>query len=133
MFEYLNDILFDKKKDKLSNVDSEQDYNIYMINRWVSMYSPDTCNIINSTVNWLYPIFESKTDHYNFLVRLLPTYRRKYIPYIKKAKEDSNKQETDEIDIKLLCKNLELSEKEVKYLLEQNNNNERKYRSTCTN
>jgi hypothetical protein len=132
MFPYLNDILFDKKGDKLSNVDNEQEYNIYMINRWVSMYTPDVCNVVNSTVNWLYPIFERKADHYSFLLNLLPKCRRKFIPYIKKARESDNKRDPEEIDIKLLCKNLELSEREVKYLLEQKQYNECKYRSNSS-
>ena len=119
MFNHLNDILFNKTGDNLSNVDHEADYNMYMINRWISMYSADTCNVINSTVNWLHPIFETKQQHYNFLSKILPTYKRKYINYIKKSKHEET--EEDET-IGLLAKNLELSKKEVKYLLEQQKN-----------
>lgn len=122
MFNFLNDILFEKKGDKLSNVDGEQDYSPYMINRWLSMYTPEICNVINSTVNWLYPVFEQKTDHYNFLLKLLPQCNRRYIPYIKRVKEprDNNTSTGEDDYIKLLSRNLELSEREVKYLIEQN-------------
>ena len=119
MFNHLNDILFDKTGNNLSNVDHESDYNMYMINRWISMYSADTCNVINSTVNWLHPIFETKQQHYTFLSKILPVYRKKFIQYIKKNKEQDNN--SDDEHINLLSKNLELSKKEVKYLLEQQN------------
>ena len=123
MFTFLNDILFDKKGDKLSNIDGEQDYSPYMINRWISMYTPEICNVINSTVNWLHPVFDRKVDHYNFLIKLLPRCNRKFIPYIKRAKEpktSTGNDTTDDYDVKILCRNLELSEREVKYLIEQN-------------
>ena len=60
MFNYLNDILFNKKGNELSNVDDEQNYNMFMINRWISMYSPDVCNDENSTVNWLHSFLKCK-------------------------------------------------------------------------
>ena len=119
MFKHLNDILFDKQGDRLSNVDSEEDYSMFMINRWISMYSSDTCSVINSTVNWLHPIFETKQQHYRFLSKILPTYRKKFIQYIKKNKYEEDTAE-DEL-INLLARNLELSKKEVKYLIEQQN------------
>lgn len=119
MFNYLNDILFNKKGNELSNVDDEQNYNMFMINRWISMYSPDVCNVVNSTVNWLHPVFETKQQHYQFLSKVLPTYRRKFIQYIKKSKNENDEEENS---ISLLSKNLELSEREVKYLLEQQKN-----------
>ena len=66
IFDYLNDILFTKEKN-LTNADDEYEYNPYMINRWISMYSPHMASIINNTSNWLYPTLGEKSDHYNFL------------------------------------------------------------------
>ena len=130
MFNHLNDIMFHKRGDQLNNVDHESDYNMFMINRWVSMYSPDTCHVINSTANWLHPVFETKQQHYNFLCKVLPTYRKKYINYIKKHKVDDKEKQEHE-DLELMSRAVELSQKEVKYLLQQRH--ERQHRSNNTN
>lgn len=130
MFEHLNDILFHKRGDKLDNVDHETDYNPYMINRWVSMYSDEACHVVNNTVNWLYATFDTKTQHYNFLQRVLPAYRQRYIQYIKKHKPPVTPATDDEQNVVLLSRNLELSETEVKYLLQQQH--EHKHRPNNT-
>ena len=116
IFDQLNDILFSKKKKCLSNIDDENEYIPYMINRWVSMHSPEYATVINSTVNWLYPVFETKIDHYNFLHTILPRSKWKRINYIKKIKENPEDKDTN---TKLIASSLELSEREVKYYLEQ--------------
>lgn len=131
MFDNLNDILFHKRKDRLDNVDNESEYNQYMVNRWVSMHSAEAAHVINATVNWLYPVFEDKQRHYKFLTELLPRYRKKYIQYIKKAKPVSTDADSDESNVDLLADTLELSRREVKYLVQQQN--ERKHRSNNTN
>ena len=118
MFEHLNDILFHKRGDKLDNVDHETDYSPYMINRWVSMYSDETCDIVNSTVNWMHPVFVTKTEHYNFMSRVLPVYRKRFIQYIKRPKK-SDEPDDEEQNVELLANGLELSKREVKYLIEQ--------------
>ena len=116
IFDQLNDILFTKKKRCMSNIDDENNYVPYMINRWVSMYSPDHAMIINSTVNWMGQALETKLDHYNFLHSILPKSKWKRINYIKKVKEDKDEEDNK---VQLLASTLELSEREVKYLLEQ--------------
>ena len=100
----------------MSNIDDENSYIPYMINRWVSMYSPDHAMIINSTVNWMGQALETKLDHYNFLHSILPKSKWKRINYIKKVKEDKDEEDNK---VQLLASTLELSEREVKYLLEQ--------------
>ena len=86
IFTYINDILFAKKGNLLNNIDSESNYNSYMINRWVSMYSPNIAEIINHTTNRLFPIFETKKDNYKFLLAVLPKCRFRRIKYIKKGR-----------------------------------------------
>lgn len=115
IFDYLNDILFTKEMN-LTNADDEYEYSPYMVNRWASMYSPSIAFTINNTVNWLYPIFEEKSSHYNFLHSLLPQVKRKHIPYIKKG--TPAKKEEEDSNVKLLAKKLEISEREVKYFLD---------------
>ena len=114
IFDHLNDLLFTKEKN-LTNADQEQEYNQYMVNRWASMYSPLMATIINKTSNWLYPILEEKSDHYNFLHSILPQVKRKHIPYIKKSTE---KKPEDDNNLDLLAQRLELSKREVKYFID---------------
>ena len=116
IFDYINDILSYKKGDLLSNVDDESAFNGYMINRWLSMYSPNMAQIINDTTNRIYPIFETKREFYNFLVSIIPVSRPKRIYYIKK----NNKTKTERDDeVTLIAKNLELSEREINYYKNQ--------------
>lgn len=117
IFNQLNDLLFVKSKDHLTNIDQETDYNPYMVNRWVSMYSPDLAHVINNTVNWLYPIFETKSDHYNFLHAVLPRSSRKRINYIKKRKPDKGPDEPEH-SVEMLARNLELSQREVQQMID---------------
>ncbi len=125
IFDYINDILFHKTGSKLSNIDDESQFNLYLINRWLSMYSPDVAMIVNSTGNWLYPIFEDKKLYYNFLVNVIPKLKRKHIPYIKKVKKE---EESDENNVELLAQTLELSRREINDYIDY----ERQYRPTST-
>ena len=119
IFDQLNDLLFTKSHKCMSNVDHETDYNMYMINRWISMYSPEMAHVVNNTTNWLYPVFETKMDHYKFNHVVMPKVQRKRINYIKKAKPDKNQHEDkDGPDVEMLSRNLQLSQREVQQMLD---------------
>ena len=60
----------------------------------------------------------TKTDHYKFMKQILPVYRKRFIQYIKRPKKD-DEPDPDEQNVELLSNALELSRREVKYLLEQ--------------
>jgi hypothetical protein len=50
IFNYIDSVLFTKKK--LNNLnEGETQFNLFMVNRWCSMYSPDIAQIINQTSN----------------------------------------------------------------------------------
>ena len=95
----------------MQNVDDEAAFNNYMINRWISMYSPNLAIVINSTTNWLYNVFETKQDYYKFINKVIPRVKRKHIAYIKKKKKE---EVDDHENLKLIAKRLELSEREIK-------------------
>ena len=116
IFDYINDVLFFKQKNLLQNVDDSDSFNPYLVNRWVSMYSPECAVVVNSTVNWLYPIFNTPQDQYSFLVDILPRMSRRRISYIKKKKPPAS--EISQETIKLLARNLELSEREISLYIE---------------
>ena len=120
IFDYLNDLLFTKKNRPPENIDDETGFNIYMTNRWISMYSPNLAIIINSTTNWLGSIFNTKTEYYNFIKCVIPRVSRKRIHYIKKTKQDTTQTEDD--NIQLIAKRLELSQREIKSYYELRNN-----------
>jgi hypothetical protein len=116
IFDFINDILFQKKGDKLDDIESESQYNSYMINRWISMYSPQMAQLINLTSNKLYSAFPTKRHNYRFLVHFLPKTGFKRTNYIKKISKD--KKDTDN-SINILARNLELSEREIRYYIDQ--------------
>ena len=117
IFNFINDILWYKKGDLIGNVDDESQYNNYMINRWVSMYSPQLATVVNYTTNTYYSVFNTKEDHYKFLLSVIPKVKLFRIKYIKKAKKNSD---SDEV-VSKLASNLELSKREVIYYIESNN------------
>lgn len=116
IFDQLNDLLFSKKKKCMDNIVDQGEYSPFMINRWISMYSPEYCCLINNTVNWMHPVLDTKVDHYKFLHAVLPRAKWKRINYIKKKKPETKETEQD---LSAVASTLELSEREVKYLKEQ--------------
>jgi hypothetical protein len=116
IFTYINSILYKKKlNEKIQPTTSE--YNQYSINRWLSMYSADVSNIINSTVNRYGSVLE-KQEHYEFLYNLLNKCKNKKINYLKKSK----KVDGGDLDVKELCDMYELSEREIKEMIDLQKN-----------
>jgi hypothetical protein len=108
IFDYIKDITTYKK----GNLPLES-YIPYLINRWLGFISPQICGAINESVNSLGNI--DKEQHYKLLLKLYPKSKVPFINYIKKVKEEK----TEEDDkISLLASNMEMSEREVKQLLE---------------
>jgi hypothetical protein len=128
IFNFINDILFKKRGDLLDNIDAESEYNPYMINRWISMYSPQMSILINNTTNKYYSIFITKKDNYKFLVSFLPKSKPYRISYIKKG----NKNADNAAQVrKMLAKNLELSEREINYYISSNNIDIERFKKIC--
>lgn len=116
IFDQLNDLVFSKKRKCLNNVDHESEYVPFMINRWISMISPQHAEIVNNTVNWMYGVFEDKQMHYKLLHNIIPRTRWHRVLYHKKNKDKQDNKSEDTEHIKRLACALELSEREVKYL-----------------
>ena len=109
IFDIIGDILFNKKG-ILQTVDQESEFQPYIVNRWLSMYSPLIAKHAN-ILNKYQGIFDNKKDLYNLFLAVFPKVPFKKISYIKKVKE--KKEEQDE-NIKVVARNLELSEREIK-------------------
>ena len=71
IFDYLKDLLFTKDGKSMQNIDDENGYNTFMINRWVSMYSPAMAILVNETTNRYWTLLTKKKDSYNFLKRTI--------------------------------------------------------------
>lgn len=94
IFDIIGSILVNKKQVEL-NLDNENEFNLYMTNRWLSMYSPTLAGLINDTVNKWWNIFDTKQEQYDFLYHLMPKCRFKRISYIKKNKKETTKDTED--------------------------------------
>jgi|TARA_R100001463_G_scaffold68476_2_gene121933 hypothetical protein len=116
IFTFINDIIFGKKGDVIENVEDEDQFNGYLVNRWVSMYSPENAKIINETTNKYYNVFDSKKEWYEYLVKIIPKGAPGRIRYIKKEKRDKVKN-YDEI-VKFLAKRFEISKREVQQYID---------------
>lgn len=113
IFNYVDSILFDKQH--LDDVKyDESQYNSYMVNRWCSMCTTDSAEIINASTNRYWSVLNQRQDHYDFLLNLMPTQRKKRLAYIKKVKEESDKKSED--NIKHIARSLELSVREVRMM-----------------
>lgn len=118
IFDYLKDILVDKKGDLVLD-----EYVPFLTSRWLSFINPtvaETLNHFNSKV-----LLENKELHYKTMLALFPkTASIPKITYFKKIKEQKEKPEEDinltKLDV--LSSNLELSKREIIEL--QNNLNE---------
>jgi hypothetical protein len=108
IFDYIKDITTYKK----GNLPLEG-YIPYLINRWLSFVNPQICSAINESVNSLGNI--DKDQHYKLLLKLYPKSKVPFIKYIKKIKEEKTKEDDK---TSLLASNMEMSEREVKVLLE---------------
>jgi hypothetical protein len=109
IFDYLGDILV-KKKGTLPL----DEYVPFLVNRWLAFSSPAAASAINESVNLLN--VSDKNIHYKLLTSIFP--KLKYMPrinYIKKVKIEKTEEDSK---IKMLANNLELSQREIKQLLE---------------
>jgi len=84
IFDFLNNILFFKKENVNLNCEDYKKYNSYLINRWISMHSPENAMIINETLNRNNFLCKDSDYHYKFLLNTLPKSKYKKIEYIKK-------------------------------------------------
>jgi hypothetical protein len=108
IFDYIKDITTYKKGNLVL-----EEYIPFLINRWLSFITPQTCTAINESVNSLGNI--NKEHHYKILLKIYPKSKIPFIKYIKKIKEEKSKEDDK---ASLIASNMEMSKREVKQLLE---------------
>jgi hypothetical protein len=113
LFDYLKNILYSKQPELL---EEENDFVPFLIQRWLSMHSPEVTYILNETTNRYWMALADKQDWYNAFMTSLPRVKFRKLNYIKKAKAENSK---DDDTVKLIAKNMEISEREVRLYLER--------------
>lgn len=109
IFDILGSILFNKQKSCFKTVDEEGVFSPFIVNRWISMYSPQLA-ILSNKINKYIGIFENKSDLYTLFYNVFPKVKQKRIQYFKK-----NKVEKKEDDlVPTIARNLELSQREIR-------------------
>jgi hypothetical protein len=88
IFDFLNGILFTKKEIPSGTIEDEKNFDIFMINRWVSMVDKDCAKIINETTNRISSALPSKKAQYDFLSSVIPKQKFRKIHYIKRKSVD---------------------------------------------
>ncbi len=108
IFDYIKDITVTKRGD----LPLDQ-YMPFLVNRWLSFINPTVCSNINHVNNKT--LMEDKEMHYKTMLSLFP--KMKYCPrinYIKKVKEDDTE---EDVKIKIIAENFEISTREALFLV----------------
>jgi len=88
IFDYINNILFQKNPYKTQNVEEIKVYNNFLVNRWVSMFDGDSANLVNESTNKKNYLGDNKEMHYKMLLNIIPKNKYKRIEYIKKPTKE---------------------------------------------
>lgn len=120
-FDYINSILYKKELRLLEDINFDQEFQPYLIQRWLSMYSPEICNILNETSNKQYGIFENKEMWFDYFDTIIPKMKYSRLEYIKKVNKKAKRNKEDDKIIEFLAKNSELSQREIKQMVDEFN------------
>lgn len=119
-FQMINEVLF-YKKEQTPNEDDLKLFAPFLINRYVSMYSPEMCEYINFMLNENNKINLTPMELYKLFHTIIPKLRYKKIAYIKKSAKNTDtltkKEQELQDKIKCIAYNKELSIKEVNNLI----------------
>jgi hypothetical protein len=115
IFDILSSLLFTKKPIEL-NLENEKEFNLFMVNRWISMHSPEKAALINSTTNKWWSLFDTKQEQFDFLMHLLNKSKYKKIDYIKKAAKQKRADEEKQMIEKSFANNNFMSVKQLREL-----------------
>jgi len=118
IFDFISNILFTKKEKSIDNVDNESAFSPFLVNRWLSMHSPNVA-IISNLINKYIGLYDDKNMIYALFYALFPRCPFKKINYFKKTKDtlETNK----DLDIiKKVAFAKELSIREIKEYVDLN-------------
>jgi 2-succinyl-5-enolpyruvyl-6-hydroxy-3-cyclohexene-1-carboxylate synthase len=108
-FEHISNII--NKKESYLLTEGEE-FVPYMIQRWISMISPEMAYVVNETSNSISPAMQSKQMWHDYFLTVIPKIGYKKIEYIKKPKSAPSK------DVSELARKLEISFREAQEIIE---------------
>jgi hypothetical protein len=108
-FEHIYNII--NKKDDCQLVVGE-DFVPYMVQRWISMISPEMAFVMNETSNAISPAMQDKQMWLDYFLTVVPKIGYKKISYLKKPKSAPNQ------DVSDLASLLQISCREAKEMIE---------------
>lgn len=101
IFDYIGNITNGKK---LEELDASSSFSPFMLQRWLSMISPEICYFLNEKLNGLH--ITDKQVIYDYMVLMFPKIGNKKIKYLKKSSA------VDDSDIEESAKRLQISKRE---------------------
>ena len=115
-FDIIDNII--NKKEQYS-ISPDDDFVPYMIQRWISMISPEMAYVINETSNTHFAAMQDKQMWNDYFLTTIPKIGRKKIKYLKKDKPKHSQDIKDlaqmmEISCRELCELLELTNEKIK-------------------
>jgi hypothetical protein len=113
IFDFLRDLCFTKKSTTEITQEDLQQFQPFMINRWFTFYGKPQSIFVNETLNKYSTLFDDKYDLYKFYRNIIPKVPSKMIHYVKKKQKDKAK-EDDEISLKIVSQNNNISTRELK-------------------
>lgn len=119
IFSFINDILYKKKGTLLDKKEFESEFNPWLIQRWISMYSNSSVKLLNMTINKLFNAIDNKSHWYKLFLTTLPKVNYKKIVYIKKLDKDKNENSSLNNAINVIASAKELSVREVKMYIDE--------------
>lgn len=111
--DYIKDIINIKRGDILDFPENEINFSPYTVQRFISMLSPEICEIVNEVTNKRLSTL-TKKQFYRLLLIVIPKQNKSYIKYFKKEKEDFNLTDKQKSTVDFLCSKYKLSYREVK-------------------
>lgn len=107
-------------KEEVSIVPSMYNFDVFMLNRYISMVNPTFCKFINQILNnyELVAGIEDRSDLYKTYKAVLPKMDKVRFPYLKrKTSKRENRKEVNNEDILQYANLLEISTREVRMYL----------------
>lgn len=111
--DFISDIVCEKQGNLFEYPENELFFNSFLIQRIISMYSPQLCNIINETTNKKISVL-SKEEIYKLLITIIPRQKNSFTKYFKKKDQEIVLSEKENKYIKHLCEVKNCSHREIK-------------------
>ena len=120
IFDILKDIIEDKKNILINDAEQEKEFSPFLVQRWLSFYSPKFTQLVNHSSNCFWSVMEDKGMWYTLFLGTIPKIKYHNIRYIKKNKDSSKKiKGLEKESITYLAQRLELSEREINKYIEE--------------